>query len=228
MPCGDGGAVMLVVKGGGPEVNQSDVGLLHHAHQGRRGGRLGRLGGGGLRGRDARGRLHVVVIQKEHILRLQVRVGEMIFVEVFDRVGQLVGDVAHLVHRIGVVAVFLEKVVDALAQHVEQDANVAVIVEVVNHFDAEERAGGVLVAQLVEHVDFQLRGVPVLFHVADDLQRQGGSARTLHVGHTNDPAGKEGGNTRVRLCGIDINHEIRKKNVVRYKGQLRQSNFSGE
>lgn len=48
----------------------------------------------------------MIGVHEENIFRLKVSVGEFVVVQKFDRIAELVGDVAHLLHRVGLVVVF--------------------------------------------------------------------------------------------------------------------------
>jgi len=54
----------------------------------------------------------------------------------FDGVAELVGDVARVLHGVGLVVVGLEKVEHTQAEQLERQAHVAVEVKVVQHEDA--------------------------------------------------------------------------------------------
>lgn len=102
MPRCDGGAMMLVIKSGRSEIDESNVSVLHHTN----------LAGGLALCAPLRWiRTSVIVVEKEHVLRLKIGVGETIIVEIFDGVGKLVGDMTDLIHGIRMVAVLLEKVI---------------------------------------------------------------------------------------------------------------------
>ena len=110
-----------------------------------------------------------VIGHEEHVLRLEIGVGQLVVVHEPDRVAQLVGDVAHLLERVRHVRVALQEVKDGLAEDLEGEAHVAEVVEGVVHPNAEVLALRVLRVQLLEDVDLQLGGFPVLVDVLDDL-----------------------------------------------------------
>lgn len=88
-----------------------------------------------------------------------------------NSITELVRDVAHVIQRIGVVVVVLQEVEDAESQHLEGNAHVAVVVEPVQHSDTQMPPFRILLCQLFQHIDLQLRCLPVLVHVFDYLQR---------------------------------------------------------
>lgn len=55
-------------------------------------------------------RRRVVRVHEENIFRLKVSVGEFVVVQKFDGVAELVSDMAHLFHWVGLVVVFSLKI----------------------------------------------------------------------------------------------------------------------
>ncbi len=89
----------------------------------------------------------------------------------FDGYAQLIGDVSDLRDRVRYIVVVLEEVEDAEAEHVEGDADVAVVVEPVEDVCAQVFTRGVLFFYCLEHIDFQFSSLPVFVNVLDNLQR---------------------------------------------------------
>ena len=152
---GDDGAVMLVVKRGGTEVDQPDFRVLDEPHVLLLAGVVDDV---------------VAGVEEEDVLRLQVGVGQSVVVHEFYGVAELVGHLPDLFQRVGFVVVVLEEVEDAGPQHLEGDAHVAVVIEPIEHLDAPVFAPGVVLGQLLQDVDLELGGLAVLAHVLDDLQ----------------------------------------------------------
>lgn len=107
-------------------------------------------------------RRRVVRVDEQNVLRLQIGVGQSVVVQELDGVAHLVGHVAHVVERVRLVVVFAlrtiqnihmlvrirykiltiseytyQEVEDAEAEHLEGDAHVTVIVEPIQHLNAE-------------------------------------------------------------------------------------------
>ena len=111
-----------------------------------------------------------VVGHEEHVLRLEIGVGQLVVVHEPDRVAQLVGDVPHLLEGVSHVRVALQEVEDRLAENFEGEAHVAKVVEVVVHSNAQMLALRILCVQLLQDVDLQLGRFTILVNVLDDLQ----------------------------------------------------------
>lgn len=107
-------------------------------------------------------RRHVVRVDKQNVLRLQIGVGQSVVVQKFYGVAHLVGHVAHMIERIRLVVVFAlcewtafrldvldigrffeggnntyQKIEDTESEHFECDAHVSVVIEPIQHFDAQ-------------------------------------------------------------------------------------------
>ena len=110
--------------------------------------------------------------------------GEAALVQEADGAAEVARDGAHLVHGVGVVAVVPHEVEHALAEHLEGDAGVAVVVEVVQHADTQTPILRVIFPQLVENVDLQLGSLAILLHILDDFQSDCfGSEEIVHLEH---------------------------------------------
>jgi len=154
---GDDGAVVFVVEGGAAEIDQPDFGVAH----------------------ETKVLLLLVVVdlveravEEEDVLRLEVRVRQPVVVQELDGEAQLVSHLPHLLDRVGHVVVVLEEVKDGGAEHLEDDAHVAVEVEPVEHLNATMLATRIVLGQLLQNVDLQLGGLAILLDVLDDLERQ--------------------------------------------------------
>ena len=99
--------------------------------------------------------LHIVFVgNKQYILRLQIRVRQLILVQKLASVNKLPAYMPHLRQRVRLIVVVLHKVEDGRPQEIEGDANVAVEVEPVEHLNAEEFRVRIFVRQFVKDVYF--------------------------------------------------------------------------
>lgn len=73
--------------------------------------------------------LIVGAVIEEDVFWLEVRVGETVVVQELDCVAQLVRNLSHLFDWVGHVVVVLEEVEDGRAEHLEDEAHVAMEVE---------------------------------------------------------------------------------------------------
>ena len=162
------GGVVLPLERRRPEVDQLDARVAHASH------RLLRHVSGRRRRRHRDAVDEPVVGDEQHVLGLEIGVRQLVVVHEPDRVAQLVGDVAHLLERVRHVRVALQEVKDGLAEDLEGEAHVAEVIEGVVHPNAEVLALRVLRVQLLEDVDLELGGFPVLVDVLDDLERHVG------------------------------------------------------
>ena len=88
----------------------------------------------------------------------------------FDCLTQFVGHLSDLLDGVRFVIVVLEEIEDGRSEHFERDADVAVIIEPIQHLDAFVLADGVVFGQLFEDIDLELGRFSVLFHILDDLE----------------------------------------------------------
>lgn len=152
----DDARVVLPVERRAPEVDQLDPRVPHPPDSALRGGT--QLG-------------VPVATDEQDVLRLEVGVRQVIFMQKLDSIAELVGDVAHLLQRIADVPVALQEVEHGLTEDLERQAHVAEIIERVEHFHAQMFAARVLCVQLLQHVDLQLGRLAIFMNVLDDLHR---------------------------------------------------------
>jgi len=122
MPRRHNGGVVLVVEGGAAEIDQADLGIAHPSHF----------------APQRRIKLEVVGrVEKENVLRLEVRVGDPVAMKEVDGVAEVVGHLPNVFRGIGMVAVVFQKVEHALSEHLEGNGHVTVKIEPVQHPNAQ-------------------------------------------------------------------------------------------
>uniref|UniRef100_A0A8W7PAS2 Uncharacterized protein n=1 Tax=Anopheles coluzzii TaxID=1518534 RepID=A0A8W7PAS2_ANOCL len=166
VPRRDDRAVVLVIEDGVAEIDQPNVATVDVAQL-------------AVLPRRPADDCVVLGVYEQYVLRLQVRVRELDAVQKVDRKAQLVGHVPDLLHREWLVLIVFHEVVHALAEHLERDADVPVVVEPVQHQDAQVPAGRIFGNDLLQHIDLQLGRLAILVHIAYDLQRD--RVLLLHV-----------------------------------------------
>ena len=95
---------------------------------------------------------------------------DSISVQKVDGVAEVVGHLSRVVYRIAAKGVVLQKLEHTLTKHLKGNTHVSVVVEPIQHGDAQVLAPGVVLVELVENIDLQLGGVLVLGDVLDDLE----------------------------------------------------------
>jgi len=157
VPGGHDGAVVLVVEGGTPEVDEAYFRITNEPEV--------------LLLLVVVDQVVRAVVEKD-VLRLEVGVGQPVVVHEFDCVAKLVPDLTDLLDGVRNVVVVLEEVEDGGPQHLENDAHVAVKIEPVKHLDATVLGSRVVLGQLLQDVDLKLGGLSILLYVLDNFERE--------------------------------------------------------
>lgn len=95
---------------------------------------------------------------------------EFVVMEEFDSITQLVGNVSDLFQGIWTVIVVLQEVKHAESKHVKGYTHMSMVVKPAQHPDTQMFVVGILLGQLLQHIDFQLGSFSIFLDIFDDLE----------------------------------------------------------